>query len=132
MRRKVHQRDHSAGSPALPKPDDRHKQFLSTLRLYASRHWAWPAIIALWLFSGRYAHRSDAMFTAIFLAAAVVIILGWRQLTAQSYWRGYFTILLVIAGLMVFVGAFSVLFILILIAILAVAVDLLFVAPHRS
>jgi hypothetical protein len=88
-------------------------------------------MIALWWALGRYRHRSDAVSVIIILSAAVIVILGWRQLTTNSYWRGYFTILLVFAGLLVFVGAFSAIFILVLIALIAMAIDLFFIAPHR-
>jgi len=68
----------------------------------------------------------------LILGTAVVILLGWRQLAIGSYWRGYFGILLVFAGFLVFVESFSVLFLLLIIGVLAVGVDLFFVAPHRG
>lgn len=64
-------------------------------------------------------------------ATAVVVVLGWRQLTTTSYWRGYFGVLLVFAGLMVFAVGFPVLFILLLVAVFALGIDFFFVAPHR-
>ena len=130
---KSQQSDHHAGiglSP--PESEGALRPFFKSLGVYLSRHWAWPVIIGLWWYFRTHPNLSDAAFVAIILVTAIVVILGWSQLATISYWRGYFAILLVFAGVMVFFGAFPILFILFLLAIIAVGIDLFFIAPHRG
>jgi len=131
-----HKRHHYEHGPATavspPENESSVGPFFRSLGVYLSRHWAWPAIIALWWLFRTRRNLSDTAFVAIMTTTVVVVIFGWRQLTGNSYWRGYFGILLLFAGLMVFIGAFPVLFILFFVTMIAVAIDLFFVAPHRG
>src|SRR5215813_13926179 len=105
-----HHKHDPATAMSSPESETSVQPFLRSLSVYLRRHWAWPAIIALWWLFRTRRNLSDATFVAIMATTVIVIILGWGQLTTNSYWRGYFGILLVFAGLMIFIGAFPVLF----------------------
>ena len=107
---KGHQAEHQPATAVSPPEGQRTVgPFLRSVGIYFSRHWAWPAIIALWCLFRIRRNLSDAVSLATMAATVVVVILGWRQLTTNSYWRRYFGLLLVFAGLAVFASAFSVL-----------------------
>jgi hypothetical protein len=85
------------------------RHFLRALFVYLARHWAWPVIIALWWFLRTHRNLSNAAEVAFVAVTGIVVILGWTQLTTNSYWRGYFGILLSFAGVTVFFVAFPIL-----------------------
>lgn len=127
-----HRKEGHTAVSALADDSSSLSHFLQALGIYLSRHWAWPAIIVLWWFFRLHRNLTDCSFAAFIVVTATVVILGWKQLTANTYWRGYFGILLVFAGLLVFIAEFPILFILFLIALVALVLDLFFVAPHRG
>jgi len=130
----THRKEHvHVSSIATPSADNEGSisHFVRALVPYIRRHWAWPAIIVLWWFNRKYHFDSNKSFAVFILLTVFVVIVGWKQLATNSYWRGYFGILLGFAGLMVFIGAFPVIFLLCFVGVVGLTIDLFFVAPHR-
>ena len=107
--------------------DSTARDFLGVVRVYASRHWAWPVIGLLgWLL--RSHRNSEPIQAVLIIGMCVVALAGWNQLATNSYWRWRWGILIAGTAFLASIYLLPVL----LVLLVAVVIDLCFIAPHRG
>ncbi len=111
--------------------DPAEAKFSKRLKDYAAIHWAWPAIILLgWAFR-RYRDSNEWVQGVLFVSIGIVIVVGWRQVATDSYWRTKWTIFLIFVLLFVSIYLIPLVFILLPFVLIWLVIDLFFIAPRQ-